>query len=238
MTPFAPPEWRWQLHANLASTQDHAIALAQKGEFGRLAILADIQTDGRGSRGRSWIAPAGNLNFSALLRPTEQLPDPGRWAMLAGIALHDAMTPYAQNLMLKWPNDVLMGGAKLGGILIDSSLTPDGMLDWVVIGIGANLAKAPRIEGRATACLSSSPPALAVAHRVAALLDTYMDQSLAELRDAWLSRAHKPGDLLSIRTNSRTIEGAFSTITDHGALILQGHPFPITAGEVFLAQHA
>jgi BirA family biotin operon repressor/biotin-[acetyl-CoA-carboxylase] ligase len=156
MTSAAPPSWRVQEHKTLASTQDAAIAAARAGDPGRLAILAATQTAGRGSRGRGWLSPAGNLNLSVLLRPDASVP-PGLYALLAGVALHEALSAYAAGLMLKWPNDLLLGGAKLGGILIDASFAAAGVPDWVVIGIGANLAVAPHIAGRETAALP--PPA-------------------------------------------------------------------------------
>lgn len=230
----APPPWRVQAHQNLASTQDAAIEAARAGDPGRLAILAHTQTAGRGSRGRSWAAPAGNLNLSALLRPTAPA-EPGLWALIAGIALHDALAPYAQNLMLKWPNDLLREGAKLGGILIDATIGPDGTPAWLVIGIGANLASAPHIEGRATACL---PPPAPSAEKIASAILTQLDQAAAlkNISAEWLSRAHPAGTALDIRTPRRHIRGVFETITPAGALKILDQPDPIASAEVFLRQ--
>jgi len=225
----APPPWRVQAHEALASTQDAAIEAARAGDPGRLAILAHTQTAGRGSRGRGWTSPPGNLNLSVLLRPETPQP-PGLYALLAGVALHKALSPYAQNLMLKWPNDLLLGGAKLGGILIDASFAADGTPAWFVIGIGANLATAPDIAGRQTAALllpARNPRE--IAETILNALDT-----TENIPAEWLKRAHPRGTHLHIETPSRRIEGTFQGITETGALRLEHHDEPISSGEVFL----
>ena len=233
MNHAGPSSWRLQHSAHLASTQSTAIAAAHNGEAGFLAVLADRQTAGRGSRGRTWLAPAGNLNLSILLRPPNRLPDPGYWAMLAGVALHSALAPFTGGLILKWPNDLLLNGAKLGGILIDSGLTPGGQLGWVVIGLGANLAQAPRCEDRLTACLPAPAPAPAdIAESVLEAFDHWAD---ADLRPAWLARAHPPGTVIDVVTLRSRLRGRFAGLTERGELLLDGHPVPISSAEVFLA---
>ena len=153
--------------------------------------------------------------------------------MLAGVALHSALAPFAERLMLKWPNDVLLCGAKLGGILIDSSVLPNGLLDWVVIGIGANLARAPQCEGRLTACLPApAPPAAAIA---AAVLGEFDRWATADFHAAWLARAHRPGTVIDVATQDRRLRGRFAGLTARGELLLEGYPAPISSAEVFLS---
>ena len=228
-----PPGWRLQHHASLPSTQDVAIAAAAANDPGKLAILADLQTSGRGSRGREWIAPAGNLNLSLLLRPGPGQPEQRPWALLAGLALHEGLSPYTDGLMLKWPNDVLVGGAKLGGILIDAAQADC----WVVIGLGANLAAAPCLEGRVTTHLP--PPAPTPAHVTAdicAALETYLHWSTADLTEAWLACAHKLGTPLDVQMPDRHVAGTFAGLTPTGALVLDGYPQAIHSAEVFISQ--
>jgi BirA family biotin operon repressor/biotin-[acetyl-CoA-carboxylase] ligase len=227
----AAPAWRVQRYACLASTQVTAIAAAEAGDPGRLAILADAQIAGRGSRGRGWIAAEGNLNFSALLRPEPPLR-PGFWSLLAGIALYEALAPYARGLMLKWPNDLLLDGAKLGGILIDASA-------YLVIGIGANLAASPAIEGRRTAHLPPpAPDPRVIAERLMSAIDAYSVASAAEINAAWLDRAHKLGTFLDIRTPQRRLQGAFAGLTTSGALCIEGQDEPLSSAEVFVGTEA
>ncbi len=240
MSAGLPPGWRLQTHESLASTQDAAIAAAKSGDPGRLGILAAEQTHGRGSRGRAWAGASGNLHLSALFRPDSVMPQPGFWALMAGIALHESVARHVQDryeLQLKWPNDLMHQGAKLGGILIDSAVTVHGMLDWVVIGLGVNLRVAPAIEGRATASLPGAqiqPAALAV--EILQNLDHWSRRPFQALRDAWLDRAQPIGTWLNITTGTSTRAGAFAGLADDGALLLSGHSSPITTGEVFVAQ--
>ncbi len=240
MSAGPPPGWRLQTHETLASTQDTAIGAAKSGDPGRLAILAAEQTNGRGSRGRSWAGATGNLHLSVLFRPESLTPQPGFWALMAAVSLHDAVAAHvadASALQLKWPNDLLYDGAKLGGILIDSALDAHGMLDWVVIGLGVNLCHAPAIEGRATTSLAGTqlPPAC-LASDILQSFDHWIRHPLPELRDAWLCRAHPIGTWLDIATGTQRHAGAFAGLAADGGLLLSTHPEPITAGDVFLSR--
>jgi BirA family biotin operon repressor/biotin-[acetyl-CoA-carboxylase] ligase len=149
--------------------------------------------------------------------------------------------PKPAGLMLKWPNDVLLDGAKLAGVLIDSALTPDGLLDWVVIGIGVNIAEAPDLPDRATTCLAAhgaqtTPQALAAI--LLAALDRRLTADLAEIRESWLVRAHPRGTPLRAHHAGDVIQGVFEGLGPDGSLLLQGHP-PLTACDVTLeASHA
>ena len=228
----APSVWRWQTHETLASTQDVAIAAARAGDPGRLAVLAAFQTAGRGRGGRAWVAPEGNLNLSVLLRPANPVPAPGRWALMAGIALHDALSAHTSGLTLKWPNDVLLHGAKLAGILIDSEVVAGGVA-WIVIGMGANLRTAPDLPDREVAHL---PPPAPAAEKVAAAalcrLEALLDVSDAVLRDDWLDRAYQLGTIMEVQLPHRRVTGAFAGLTGTGELLLAGYETPISSGEV------
>jgi BirA family transcriptional regulator, biotin operon repressor / biotin---[acetyl-CoA-carboxylase] ligase len=215
------------IHNELPSTQDAALAAARAGEMGPLAILALRQTAGRGRAGRPWHAPAGNLNLSILLRPDPVPLVPAAWALLAGVALFDTAAVYvpSHRLALKWPNDLLLDNAKLAGILIDSTLTPTGLLDWMVIGIGVNLVHAPQLPDRPTACLASTaePPAPEpFARQLLAHLETWQAAPFPTLREAWLARAHAIGTRLRVHRGNEVIEGAFLGLTDDGRLRLAG----------------
>jgi BirA family biotin operon repressor/biotin-[acetyl-CoA-carboxylase] ligase len=220
--------WDFQAFDELSSTQDIAIAAARDGAPGPLAVVAKRQTAGRGRAGRAWTAPEGNLNFSAMLRPKPAPLIAAAWSLLAGVAVYEAIAarlPAPNRLMLKWPNDVLLNGAKLAGVLIDSSLALDGTVDWVVIGVGVNVASAPRVEGRATACLpqagvSAAPEILAQA--LMAEIDRWHNAPFAALREAWLARAHPIGTRLRVQTGGQVIEGAFAGLSEDGKLKLEG----------------
>jgi BirA family biotin operon repressor/biotin-[acetyl-CoA-carboxylase] ligase len=235
------PSWSLHHQEDVTSTQDLAIAAALEGAPARQAYVAARQTAGRGRQGRVWQAPQGNLYFSALLRPAGMAPVPAFWSLMAGIAVHDAIGADTAGLVLKWPNDLLLDGGKVAGVLIDSAMEASGMLDWVVIGVGVNVAHAPALPDRRTSCLAehgiSVTPAV-LAEQLMAAIDHWAAQDLLTIRAAWLTRAHPLGTPLRVQRGAEVIDGLFDGLAPDGALLLRGHP-PITSGEVTQeARHA
>jgi len=232
------PAWTFANLDETPSTQDLAIAAARAGAH-RHGVIAARQSAGRGRGGRPWVAPVGNLNLSLALRPAPQPLQPGAWSLLAGVALHDSVAahlPDASAIKLKWPNDLLLHGAKLAGILVDSSVDARGLLDWVVIGIGVNIVAAPPLPDRPTACLADAGMRLApanLAQSITAALDHWLAEDFAAVRAAWLARAHPPGTRLRVQTANGLIEAAFSGLAEDGALLLDGGQC-IASGEVGL----
>lgn len=159
---------------------------AEAGEPEGLAILAACQSRGRGSRGRRWESLAGNLHLSALLRPGPAAVAPGHWALLAGVALAAALAPCLEDpgrLALKYPNDLLVDGAKLAGVLVDAGRDASGRLLWLVMGFGVNLAAAPDIAAYPTTTLAdhgSAPSPEALAPLVLASLAEWHGRAEAE----------------------------------------------------------
>lgn len=159
----AAEAWRLETYARLASTSDLCRDRAQAGEAAGLAVRADEQTAGRGTQGRLWVSPPGNLYLSVLLRPRIPPREAPQIAPGVGALVAAALQPFAPaKLEVKWPNDVLLDGAKLAGILVESAAS-GASLDWLVIGIGANLATAPTLPDRPTATLSGALTAPAAA---------------------------------------------------------------------------
>ena len=241
-----PANWRLQVHEVLPSTSDLCRERAAGGEPEGLAVLARRQTQGRGSRGRAWDSPSGNLFLSALLRPLQRAREAGQWSLLAGVALAETLAEYLPDAVaprLKWPNDVLLGGDKLAGILVDSSADAAGMVEWLVIGIGVNLAVAPAVPGRAVACLADhvAPPSPeSFAARLLARLDHWRARHLAEgfvpVRAAWLARAPVPGSPVSLRLGEHLLGGGFAGLGEDGSLLLagEGGVRAFSTGEVLL----
>ena len=233
--------WNIRYYDELASTQDAAVDAAQRTQEANLAIIAGRQTKGRGRNGRAWQAPEGNLNLSLLIRPGPIPLQAAAWSLLAGVAVHAAVAPLLPRpalLQLKWPNDLMLGGAKLAGILIDSALTPANMVDWLVIGIGVNIAQAPALPDRATTCLAqagATPTPAILAEAIIAQIDHWRTAGPAATRAAWLARAHPPGTRLRVHEGTRLIEGIFAGLAPDGALLLQHEP-AIASGDVFLVQ--
>lgn len=239
--------WRIERYESLPSTSDLCIARAREGEEEGLVVLAGRQSGGRGRAGRQWLSPPGNLALSLLLRPNTPLAEAGQWALLAGLALIEALLAVlpqaAGGLRLKWPNDVLLEGGKLAGILIDSAAGGDGSVAWLVLGFGANLAAAPALAERRTEALSrlASPPSpSALAEVLLERLDIWRKESFAAVREAWLRHAHPPGTPLSLTLGARHVFGRFAGLSASGALLLDTgdgiESFP--TGEVMLGDAA
>ena len=159
------PDLRLQHLDAVDSTNRVAADAARSGAADGLVIVADVQTAGRGRQGRRWVAPpACGLTVSFLRRPRVDAADAWIWTLLAGLAAH-AVAP--GGAWLKWPNDLMIGERKAGGVLCE--LVTTGMrLDAIVVGVGLNLVDPPggwpdAIAARATS-LAALDPALAARH--------------------------------------------------------------------------
>ncbi len=231
--------WRLREFDSLPSTSDLCRELAVAGESDGLAVRADLQTAGRGSRGREWLSEPGNLALSMLLRPSTPVHEAGLWALLAGVAAAEALD--SPGIALKWPNDILLHGAKLGGILVETSDNGEGLLQWLVIGIGINLAVAPRIVGRSITALGNrSAPDLAarIMERVSHWRAIQCGQGWAPIRCAWLDHALPPGQAMTVKQGGTVIEGTFAGLADNGSLLLNraGFSQAFSSGEVWLVK--
>lgn len=229
--PALPPGWRLRVEAELPSTSDLLLRLAAAGEPEGLAVLARRQTAGRGREGRAWQTPEGNLAVSLLLRPALAVRDAAPWSLLGAVALAEALEPSLPDpraLRVKWPNDLLLGGAKLAGMLCEAAARPDGRLDWLVIGLGANLAVAPPVAGRKTTCLAAQGPPPApelVAARVLRAIDAWRarleTEGAAPLLEAWMRRGPAPGTRLTLRSGAVETTGQYRGLDRDGALLLE-----------------
>ena len=231
----------------VGSTNADGLALARVGDPGRLWLVADRQTAGRGRVGRNWASPAGNLHASLVLVdpcPPRRAPELG---FVAGVALASAIADVVGpgvEVALKWPNDVLHGGAKLAGILVEGTQAPNGFA--AVLGFGVNCASHPaELPYRATslmalACEEGTRDALfaALSTRAAEALALWAGGAgFATIRRIWLERALPQGSVLSVVRPGGQLAGRFSSIDADGRLILDTDRGLVTveAGDVFLA---
>jgi BirA family biotin operon repressor/biotin-[acetyl-CoA-carboxylase] ligase len=184
--------------------------------------VALAQSAGKGRQGRRWVGSPGNFFGSSLveLRPGD--PQSPSLSLAAGLALIEAVevaTP-GSDLMLKWPNDLLLGGDKLGGVLLERSG------ERIVAGFGVNLDSAPELPDRKAASLNGliTPQAFAplLAASFARLLDLWRSSGPGTLAEAWLLRAHPVGTLLTVHTSpDERVSGRFEGIEPDGALRLR-----------------
>ncbi|CAG4902569.1 unnamed protein product [Acidocella sp. C78] len=219
--------WRIERYDTLDSTSDFCARRAATGEPAGLMVLAGRQTSGRGRAGRQWNSPAGNFYGSVLLRPNIPAGQGGWYALLAGLALIealDAALPTPGRIALKWPNDVMAGDAKLAGILLDATIE-NGVIAWLVIGVGVNLVTAPHVPGRTTASLASLGGTM-TPEDLASVLCTRLDHWLGvlplgseTLRRAWMARAHPEGAALTV--DGGRLTGQYVGLDKDGALLLR-----------------
>lgn len=216
--------WRLRVEAELPSTSDLLIRLAAAGEPEGLAILAHRQTAGRGREGRVWASPEGNLHISVLLRPGGPARAVPIWALFGAVTLAEALAPHLPDpaaLRLKWPNDLMLGGAKLAGVLCESATDAAGRLDWLVIGLGANLAAAPVVPGRATAKLPNPVPPGTVAVGLLRAMQAWRHRPPAAIVAAWMARGPERGSLLTLRGTAGDTTGRYAGLAEDGALLLE-----------------
>lgn len=212
-------------------------------------IAALRQTAGRARRGRIWQDPGGNLAATLVMHPTEPAAHVALRSFVAALALHDALvavTGRPEALALKWPNDVLLQGGKMAGILLESSGHGQGV-GWLAIGIGVNLRNAPPPDLGALRPVSlmgetgdAPAPEEFLTHLAAAYAAreaTLAAEGFAPIRAAWLARAARLGTPILARAAGRETAGIFETIDNTGALILgtaEGRR-AIAAADVFFA---
>ncbi|WP_444665586.1 biotin--[acetyl-CoA-carboxylase] ligase [Cereibacter changlensis] len=213
-------------------------------------IMAGLQTAARGRRGRAWSSPRGNFSATLILRPTERPEIVALRSFAAALALRDAcvaLTGLPDSFTLKWPNDVLLNGGKLAGILLES-LGQGAQVQHLAIGIGVNLIAAPDpalVEPGALRPVSLlgetglriTPTALldALAPAYARWEQAFTTQGFAPLRSAWLAHAARLGEPIRARTGQTTRDGIFETVDATGALVMmtaEGR-VAIPAAEVF-----
>jgi BirA family biotin operon repressor/biotin-[acetyl-CoA-carboxylase] ligase len=236
-----------EFHAEIGSTNDRARAALAEPNGEGLAVVADLQTAGRGRRGRTWISPArANLLFSVALRPTIAPRLAGLLGIAAALAVRDACASLVPDagLAIRWPNDVVdRAGHKLAGLLVETALE-GGELVEAVVGIGVNVnwlpSEMPSEIGERTTSLQvlAGVPIdrVELLRRVLDALDGEM-QALAEGRppleqlraSSWLD-----GRRVEVDTGSETISGRAAGIADDGSLLLDADVgrLALSVGEV------
>lgn len=200
-------------------------------------LVAREQSAGKGRQGRAWVGGAGNFFGSTLVEVRPGDPPASSLSLAAGLALIEAIDVAVpgQALMLKWPNDLLLGGEKLAGILLERSG------ERIVAGFGVNLASAPHFPDRKAASLKGAITRDAFAPLLAAsfarLLGLWRDSEPGAIARAWQARAHPVGALLTVHvTADERVSGRFDGLEPDGALRLRtDHGIEIVrAGDVSL----
>lgn len=247
--PNLPAAYRLLALDQVGSTNDEAKRLAAEGEEAApdgTLVWAERQTAGRGRRGRTWESPEGNLYCSLVLRPEVPLRDAAQLGFVAALAVFDALAGACrpqQNVRCKWPNDVLLNGKKVAGILLETESANAEAADWIVLGVGVNVARAPeRTEFPATSLHAEGETGVdavdvleGFARHFLQWTNRWLDDGFQPIRRGWLWRSVGKGEKVEVRLEGETLAGVFEDIDDAGALVLalDGGRRRVAAGEVF-----
>ena len=251
--------YRLEAHDSVGSTNALALQHAAAGDPGRLWVVAKRQESGRGRRGRAWATPEGNLAATLLLVTDRDLKTAATLGFVAGLALSDALDAVAPGVTfavapdggsghgttrfeLKWPNDVLAGGAKLAGILLESALVA-GDRAAIAVGIGVNVAAFPEGLPYPATSLRALGAKVEAEDVFLALSDAWSanmgiwngGRGLSAIRGRWLERAAGLGGEVAVRLEGKVVRGVFETIDEDCRFVIrdaEGGRMAIAAGDV------
>ncbi len=227
----------------LDSTSLEARRHAALGEPGARWFIALRQTAGYGRQGRAWSQAVGDFSGTLSFKPEAAANALGQISFIAALAVASALDEYVDpdKLSLKWPNDILIEGAKVAGILLEHIDGDSGAL--LAVGIGVNIVSAPTDVAYPTARLvdhtEKAPSPADLAARIDHHFWTYMKDwranGFANIRQLWLTRARGLGETITVRLPNETLSGVFEGLNESGALILQSGAEKriISAGDVF-----
>ncbi|CAN7147454.1 biotin--[acetyl-CoA-carboxylase] ligase [Aminobacter sp. LjRoot7] len=251
--------FRLEAHDAVGSTNALALERGMSGDPGKLWVVSKKQESGRGRRGRAWATPEGNLAATLLKVLDHDLQYAATLGFVAGLALADALDAVAPNARfsvgvdggsglgvkrfeLKWPNDVLASGAKLAGILLESTLLGQGRLA-IAIGIGVNVVAHPTDVPYPATSLASLGAGVDAETLFLALSDAWSEneriwaggRGLAAIRKRWLARAAGLGSEVAVRIEGNVVRGVFETIDEDCRFVIRdakGETVKIAAGDV------
>jgi len=226
----APPGWKVRYVAETGSTNDLAREAGEAGVAERTVFVADHQTSGRGRRGRSWLAPPGSaLLFSVLFRRHQS--DPFLLTMVCSVAACQAVEDLAPvRAEIKWPNDLMVGGRKLGGVLTEVSWSPGRPFAVVGMGINVNFdpSVVPGIPDTATSLLRETGTELSRGRLLGSILQRLDELLMLEparlhpvVRERWASRLWRRSQRVVVAEGGQQMEGVFEGVAEDGALLLR-----------------
>ena len=249
--------FRIEAHDTVGSTNAEALVRARRGDEDRLWVVSDHQSAGRGRRGSRWGTLRGNLAASLYRCVACPAASAATLGFAAGLAIDESLRRICPSLAaapsrgseasparlrLKWPNDVLLDGNKLAGILLEAEPTADNRLA-VVVGIGVNVVGAPGGLPYKATSLTSLGKCVDASEVFHALSDAWVDfdrmwddgAGFDRIREIWLDRAGGVGEEIAVHLGESTLHGVFETIDGAGRLVLRladGSRHSVSAGEV------
>jgi BirA family biotin operon repressor/biotin-[acetyl-CoA-carboxylase] ligase len=228
--------------ASCASTNDEAARLARAGARHGTLVIAERQTSGRGRDGRVWESPPGGLYMSAVMRPPLPLVAVPAMTLAIGIGLCDAARTMGAPCELKWPNDALVRGRKLAGVLVEAQ-SQGGRLDSVIVGIGVNLSgelpdavaeHAITLDEAAGTVVDRETFIACLCAQVERWVDRYAAVGIQAIIPAWQERM-APGLAARATVAGEPLVGHVTGLADDGALLLRdddGNIHRVRSGDV------
>lgn len=239
-------------YEELDSTNDEARRIAEGGGSHGAVIWAKKQSAGRGRMGRFWTSAEGNLFCSLLLAPNCDAARASQLVFVSAVAVIETLAPIINSgeLACKWPNDILLDGRKIGGILLESFETADmnpganKMKRWVVAGVGINIDSCPEnteipatyLKEAGVEIISAKIVLSRFIHHFITTYDLWAKRGFAPIRRKWLEYAFRMGEPIQVRLPKETHTGIFEGIDTEGKLMLKpqkGKRMSISAGDVF-----
>jgi BirA family biotin operon repressor/biotin-[acetyl-CoA-carboxylase] ligase len=247
--------WRIHYFASVVSTNEVAKKLAEAGEPGGTVVLADEQTGGRGRSGRAWFSPAGGgVWASIVVRPSLEARRLAGLGIAIAVAVADALErAYGIGARVKWPNDVLAGGKKLGGVLVEAGQVAGDVVESAVVGIGLNVDIAPDgfppdLRGTATSLATVTGRAVdrlealrVVLEAFDAAYERYASGGGASARERWRELSTLLGHVVEIETTGRSTSGTVIDLSLEGALLVEsadGRTVEVWHGDVVAIRRA
>ena len=230
------------------STNSEALKLAKSTDRPTF-VVAKKQTNGRGRIDRSWSDLSGNFSGSILIKIDEDLQNLALRSFVAALSVFDAIDHKIgkeHELLIKWPNDLLLNGKKICGILLETRNF--GTISTLVIGIGINLLSSPKLDktpnviikpgsilGETGVKLDPIDFSESIAHHYALRENQFRTMGFSKIREVWMDRAAKLGKKITARTPNFEYQGIFDSVDEKGQLIIinNGEKKKIAAAEIF-----
>ncbi len=234
----------------LDSTNEEAKRHADNGGTHGAVVWAHQQTSGKGRMGREWVSPDGNLYVSALLQPTCSLAERTQLAFLTAVSMLDTLEPIlgkAGEVSCKWPNDILLDGKKIGGILLESFQTTNDFgrtQEWIVVGLGLNIMHHPEsgmrypatsLKAAGIELISAKIVLSRFVYNFIMRYDAWQEFGFSPIRECWEKAAFGMGEMVDVQVGDESISGIYESIDDAGCLMLRVNDekvIPINASDV------
>lgn len=234
-------------YQEIGSTNDLIVEMAiNDNSIDNYVICAQKQTNGHGRSGRDWQSPEGNLYFSLLIRPNSSIKDYSLLSFIAAIAISNAiigLTNSQVNLEHKWPNDILLHGKKIAGILLKSDKSKQG-LEFVVIGVGINILSNPKqtnfpsgnIKEELNIDINKEELLKLFLDNFSIFYQKFVEFGFAPIRNLWIKRAFKLNEEINVNLSNKRITAIFRDLNNSGNLILEldnGDVEAVSSAEIY-----